>query len=81
MINPAVQERTQDLYLRMISHPISEEYLPSALMKFYTGKIYKTSLLFLEIHIFMIWISLYSFIHVPKIELYIRVAWFLNLSS
>ena len=38
VINPAVQDRTQDLYLRMMSHPISEEYLPSALMKFYTGK-------------------------------------------
>ena len=39
VINPAVQERTQELYLRMMSHPISEEHLPSALMKFYTGKL------------------------------------------
>ncbi len=39
VINPAVQDRTQDLFLRMMSHPIAEEHLPSALMKFYTGKI------------------------------------------
>jgi ubiquitin conjugation factor E4 B len=38
VINPAVQERTQELFLRMMSHPISEEHLPSALMNFYTGK-------------------------------------------
>ena len=38
VINPAVQDRTQELYLRMISHPVAEEFLPSALMKFYTGK-------------------------------------------
>ena len=48
VINPAVQDRTQDLYLRMMSHPISEEYLPSALMKFYTGK--SKILMFLVIH-------------------------------
>ena len=38
VINPAVQDRTQELYLRMISHPVAEEFLPSALMTFYTGK-------------------------------------------
>ena len=40
VINPAVQDRTQELYLRMISHPVAEEFLPSALMTFYTGKNY-----------------------------------------
>ena len=38
VINPAVQDRTQDLFLRMMSHPIAEEHLPSALMTFYTGR-------------------------------------------
>ena len=38
VINPAVQDRTQDLFARMMSHPIAEEHLPSALMTFYTGK-------------------------------------------
>ena len=38
VINPSVQERTQELFLRCMSHPISEEHLPSALMNFYTGK-------------------------------------------
>jgi len=36
VINPAVQDRTQDLFMRMMSHPIAEEHLPSALMTFYT---------------------------------------------
>jgi len=36
VINPAVQDRTQELFLRMMSHPIAEEHLPSALMTFYT---------------------------------------------
>ena len=38
VINPVVQDRTEDLYMRMMSHPIAEEHLPSALMKFYTGR-------------------------------------------
>ena len=33
-----LQDRTQDLFMRMMSHPIAEEHLPSALMTFYTGK-------------------------------------------
>ena len=40
MINPAVQERTQDLNIRMMTNQISADYLPSALMNFYTGKPY-----------------------------------------
>lgn len=36
IINPGVQERTHELFVRFMSHPISEEHLPSALMKFYT---------------------------------------------
>ena len=35
-----LQDRTQDLFMRMMSHPIAEEHLPSALMTFYTGKIF-----------------------------------------
>ena len=40
VINPAVQERTQDLNIRMMTNQISADYLPSALMNFYTGKPY-----------------------------------------
>jgi len=36
VINPAVQERTQDLNIRMMTNQISADYLPSALMNFYT---------------------------------------------
>ncbi len=38
VLNPSVQDRTQELYARFMSHPLSEEYLPSALMTFYTGE-------------------------------------------
>ena len=38
VINPAVQDRTSALFVRFMSHPVTEEHLPSALMKFYTGK-------------------------------------------
>ena len=48
VINPAVQERTQELFLRMMSHPISEEHLPPALMKFYTGNISEILIRLLE---------------------------------
>ncbi|TRY79837.1 hypothetical protein TCAL_10916 [Tigriopus californicus] len=36
VINPFVQDRTQELFMRFMSHPVSEEHLPSALMTFYT---------------------------------------------
>jgi len=36
VVNPAVQEKTTEVYTRIMSHPICEEYLPSALMRFYT---------------------------------------------
>lgn len=36
VINPAILESTEALHLRFMSHPISEEHLPSALMRFYT---------------------------------------------
>ena len=38
VINPAVQDRTSALFVRFMSHPVTEEHLPSALMKFYTGR-------------------------------------------
>ena len=38
VINPAVQDRTSALFVRFMSHPVTEEHLPSSLMKFYTGK-------------------------------------------
>ena len=38
VINPAVQDRTSALFVRFMSHPVCEEHLPSALMKFYTGR-------------------------------------------
>ena len=38
MINPTILDSAEALHARFMSHPISEEYLPSALMKFYTGK-------------------------------------------
>jgi len=36
VVNPAVQEKTTEVYTRIMSHPICEEFLPSALMRFYT---------------------------------------------
>ena len=36
VINPSVQDRTDTLFMRVMSHPISEEHLPSSLMTFYT---------------------------------------------
>jgi ubiquitin conjugation factor E4 B len=36
VVNPAVQEKTTVIYTRIMSHPICEEFLPSALMRFYT---------------------------------------------
>ena len=36
VVNPAVQEKTKEVYMRIMSHPICEEFLPSALMRFYT---------------------------------------------
>jgi len=36
VVNPAVQEKTTEVYTRIMSHPICEEFLPSALMLFYT---------------------------------------------
>ena len=38
VINPTILDSAEALHARFMSHPISEEYLPSALMKFYTGK-------------------------------------------
>ena len=38
VINPSILESAEALHARFMSHPISEEYLPSALMKFYTGR-------------------------------------------
>ena len=38
VINPSILESAEALDARFMSHPISEEYLPSALMKFYTGR-------------------------------------------
>lgn len=37
VINPGIQSRTENLHSRVMSHPISITYLPSYLMKFYTG--------------------------------------------
>eukprot|EP00096_Caligus_rogercresseyi_P011228 TRINITY_DN4351_c0_g1_i1.p1 TRINITY_DN4351_c0_g1~~TRINITY_DN4351_c0_g1_i1.p1 ORF type:complete len:1058 (-),score=361.53 TRINITY_DN4351_c0_g1_i1:325-3498(-) len=36
IINPSIQEVTRELYVKFISHPFTEEFLPCALMKFYT---------------------------------------------
>ncbi|XP_063243821.1 ubiquitin conjugation factor E4 B [Bacillus rossius redtenbacheri] len=36
VINPGVQARTDALHTRVMAHPISEQHLPSCLMKFYT---------------------------------------------
>jgi len=36
VVNPAVQEKTADLYSKIMAHPVCEEHLPSALMRFYT---------------------------------------------
>jgi len=36
VINPTILDSAEALHARFMSHPISEEYLPSALMKFYT---------------------------------------------
>ena len=49
VINPAVQERTQDLNIRMMTNQISADYLPSALMNFYTGKPYIFFWIFIDI--------------------------------
>lgn len=40
LMNPHVSgdnQRTPELFMRFMSHPICEEHLPSCLMKFYTG--------------------------------------------
>lgn len=37
VLNPGFNPHTEDLYNRVLSHPISETHLPSCLMKFYTG--------------------------------------------
>jgi len=36
VVNPQVQEKTGELYASIMSHPICQEFLPSALMRFYT---------------------------------------------
>merc|ERR1712223_699923 len=36
VINPAVQDKTGEMYARIMSHYISQEHLPSSLMRFYT---------------------------------------------
>ncbi|XP_046673336.1 ubiquitin conjugation factor E4 B isoform X1 [Homalodisca vitripennis] len=36
VLNPGIQAHTEDLYSRVMAHPISEHHLPSCLMKFYT---------------------------------------------
>merc|ERR1719150_3469709 len=36
VVNPQVQEKTGELYDSIMRHPISQEFLPSALMRFYT---------------------------------------------
>lgn len=36
VVNPQVQEKTGEIYSRIMTHPISQEFLPSALMRFYT---------------------------------------------
>ena len=36
VLNPGIQPRTEVLYDRLMSHYVSKNYLPGALMKFYT---------------------------------------------
>jgi len=36
VVNPQVQEKTGELYASIMSHPVCQEFLPSALMRFYT---------------------------------------------
>ncbi|XP_075218617.1 ubiquitination factor E4B [Lycorma delicatula] len=36
VLNPGIQARTESLHNRIMAHPVSEQYLPSFLMKFYT---------------------------------------------
>jgi len=36
VLNPGIQAQTEDLYGRVLAHPISKQHLPSCLMKFYT---------------------------------------------
>merc|ERR1719234_626705 len=36
VVNPQVQEKTRDLYNQIMAHPLACEFLPSALMRFYT---------------------------------------------
>lgn len=36
VLNPGVNPRTEVLWNRLMSHSLSEHYLPAALMKFYT---------------------------------------------
>merc|ERR1712212_1345748 len=36
VVNPQVQEKTGELYDSIMRHSISQEFLPSALMRFYT---------------------------------------------
>lgn len=38
VLNPGIQAHTEELYSRVMTHPIAELYLSSCLMKFYTGK-------------------------------------------
>ena len=40
VINPTVQDRTEVLYTRFMTHPICQQHLPSCLMDFYTGKFF-----------------------------------------
>lgn len=36
VIDPAISMRTENIYTRIMAHPVSQKMLPSALMKFYT---------------------------------------------
>jgi len=36
VVNPQVQEKTGEIYSRIMTHPICQEFLPGALMRFYT---------------------------------------------
>ncbi|XP_039301602.1 ubiquitin conjugation factor E4 B isoform X2 [Nilaparvata lugens] len=36
VLNPGIQARTEQLYYKIMHHPICQQYLPSFLMKFYT---------------------------------------------
>lgn len=37
VLNPGIQARTEPLHDRIMAHSVSVQYLPSFLMKFYTG--------------------------------------------